>query len=53
MTLLLDFRLVRAGYGDLKAVQNLGAREYLQALAFEKFSSDYEAAYWELNKPCP
>lgn len=44
------FRLVKAGYGDLKAIKQMNSREVLQALSYEKFLSDYETAYRELNK---
>jgi hypothetical protein len=42
--------LVKAGYGSLNEVRELDARTVLQALNFEKFTGDYEAAYLELNK---
>jgi hypothetical protein len=44
------FRLVKAGYGSLKEVKEMTAREVLQALNYEVFLSDYERAYFELNR---
>jgi len=41
---------VKAGYGSLPEVKEMNAREVLQALNLEKFQSDYEGAYMELNK---
>jgi hypothetical protein len=41
---------VKAGYGSLREVQEMNAREVLQALHYENFLSDYEAAYFEVNK---
>lgn len=48
--MLTDFRLVKAGYGDLEKVQAMAARAYIQALYYEEFCSDYEAAFWEMGK---
>lgn len=49
--LTLYLRLCKAGYANsvLEAMQ-LPARVVLQALSFEKFLGDYEAAWVELNK---
>lgn len=38
------------GLGSLREVKELDARTVLQALNYEKFCADYEAAYMELNK---
>jgi hypothetical protein len=38
------------GMGDFFTVQKMTAREVVQALYYEQFLSDYEAAYIELNK---
>lgn len=48
---MLDFRLVKAGYGNLKQVRKMNSREYLQALGYEKFLSDYSGAVRALNLP--
>jgi hypothetical protein len=48
--LLIYFRLVKAGYGTLAEVKVMNAREVLQALSYEKFCSDYELAYLEINR---
>lgn len=48
--MLYHFRLVRLGYGDLEQVRKMNAREVLQALDYERFCSQYETAYLELNK---
>lgn len=50
MPLVYYLRLVKAGYGSMEDVKNMNAREVLQALYYEKFLSDYEAAYMELHK---
>jgi hypothetical protein len=42
--------LVKAGLGSLTEVRELDARTVLQSLNYEKFWSDYEAAYLELNR---
>lgn len=34
----------------MKEVQEMDARQVLQALNYEKFCSDYELAYMELNR---
>ena len=39
-----------AGFGSYEEVQKLDARPILQFLNYEKFKSDYEAAYLEINK---
>lgn len=38
------------GYGTLAEVKQLTAREVLQAIAYDEFLSDYEAAYVEMNR---
>jgi hypothetical protein len=43
-------KLVKVGLGSLSEVREMDARTVLQALNFEKFCSDFEAAYMELNK---
>jgi hypothetical protein len=43
-------KLVKSGYGTLKEVRAMDTREVIQALHYEKFVSDYEAEYLELNK---
>lgn len=48
--MLVFFRLVKAGYGSLREVMGFNAREVLQALSYEKFLADYEAAYMEAAK---
>ena len=48
--LLIYFRLVKLGYGNLEEVKKMDSREVLQALFYEKFIHDYEEAYLELNK---
>lgn len=47
---MLYFRLVKMGYGSFNEVRELDARVVLQAFHYEKFCSDYESAYVELNK---
>lgn len=39
--LLIMFKLVKAGYGDLETVKRMNAREVLQAIAYETFLADY------------
>jgi hypothetical protein len=48
--LVLVLELVKAGYGDIEVVKRMSSREFLQAVAFEKFERDYQVAYTELNK---
>lgn len=48
--LVLVLKLVKAGYGDIEVVKRMSSREFLQAVAFEKFERDYQVAYMELNK---
>ena len=38
------------GYGDIEVVKRMNSREVLQAIQYEKFTSDYQTAYIELNK---
>jgi len=40
-------RLVKAGYGTLKEVKEMNAREVIQALNYESFVNDYQQAYLE------
>lgn len=44
------FRLVKAGYGSYQQVKEMNTREVLQAICYEKYWSDYESTYMELNK---
>lgn len=49
--LLLYFKLCKAGYASgLEEAKKMTAREVMQALAYEKFCTDYEAAFLELNR---
>jgi hypothetical protein len=49
--LLIYFRLVKAGYAPtVREAAQMTAREVLQALHYEKFISDYEAAFVEINR---
>lgn len=41
---------MKAGLGSLNEVREFDARTVLQALNYEQFCDDYEAAYVELNK---
>ena len=44
--------LSRAGYGSLLEVEQWDARKVLQALNYEKFRNDYEAAHFKsLREP--
>lgn len=49
--MIIYMRLVKAGYGSLREVMEFNAIIVLQALYYEKFVSDYERAYLEVNKP--
>ena len=42
--LLICFKLVKAGYGNLEDVKKMNAREALQALHYEGFLADYGRA---------
>lgn len=45
------FRLCKAGYArSVIEAMELPARVVLQAIYYESFCSDYEAAYLEVNK---
>lgn len=45
------FRLCKAGYAaSVGEAKCMDVRTVVQALAYEKFISDYEIAYLELNK---
>ena len=48
--LVVILKLVKAGYGDIEVVKRMNSREVLQALSYEKFITDYQTAYTELNK---
>ena len=48
--LIIYYRLVKAGYGNFFEVQQMTAREVIQALSYEDFLSDYERTFLELNK---
>lgn len=49
--LLIYFRLCKEGYASsVKEAAEMDARTVLQALNYEKFCSDYESAYLEINK---
>jgi hypothetical protein len=41
---------VKLGYGSLREVETMDARQVLQALHYEEFCGDYESAYAEMNK---
>jgi hypothetical protein len=47
---LIFFRLSKAGYGSVNEIENWDVRRVLQALHYEKFISDFENAYIDLNK---
>jgi len=47
---LIYFRLSKAGYGHVDDIEKWDARKVIQALHYEGFWYDYEAAYVELNK---
>jgi len=49
--LLIYFKLCKAGYAaSVTEAARLDARTVLQALNYEKFNSDYERAFMEMNK---
>lgn len=48
--LLIMFKLSKAGYGSISQIEKWDARKVIQALNYEKFISDYESAYIEINK---
>jgi hypothetical protein len=48
--LLIFFRLSKAGYGSVNEIEQWSVRKVLQCLCYEKFCSDYEDTYIELNK---
>lgn len=49
--LILEYRLVKAGYGTLKEVREFfSVRDFIQALHYDGFSSDYEAAFMQVNR---
>lgn len=49
--LLILLRLCKAGYANsLQEAEELTARQVLQALNYEKFCSEYQTAFMELNK---
>jgi len=43
-------RLVKAGYGSLREVKGMDVREVIQALHYETFSGEYQAAFMEANR---
>jgi len=44
--------MCKAGYAtSIREAGTMTAREVLQALAYEKFCSDYDRAYVEINRP--
>jgi len=47
---LIYFKLSKAGYGTVNEIEQWDARRVLQAIHYEKFLSDYEDAYMDLNK---
>jgi len=47
---LVALQLSKAGYGHVDDIEKWDARKTLQALYYENFRVDYEAAYMELNK---
>lgn len=49
--LLIYFRLCKSGYASsVKEAAEMDARTVLQALAYDEFCHNYEAAFLELNK---
>ena len=48
--MLVHFRLVKAGYGNLNEVREMNVQDVLQALHYEKFLIDYEGAVFEMGK---
>jgi len=49
--MLIAFRMVKSGYASsYKEATQLSARVVIQALSYESFLADYEAASIELNK---
>lgn len=49
--MLIYYRLCKAGFArSVAEAKELDVRTVVQALAYEKFCNDYEAAYMELNK---
>jgi hypothetical protein len=49
--LLVYFKLCKGGYASsIPEAAQLDARSVLQALAYDQFCADYEAAFYELNK---
>lgn len=49
--MLIYYRLCKSGYAQsVSEAKKLDVRTVVQALAYEKFCNDYEAAYLELNK---
>lgn len=47
---MIYFRLSKAGYGTVNEIEEWEARKVLQAIHYEGFCYDYEAAYIEVNK---
>lgn len=49
--MVVYFRLCKSGYAtSIREARELTAREVLQALCFDRFCSEYDAAFVELNK---
>lgn len=48
--LMIYFRLAKEGYGSVREIEQWDARKVIQAINYEKFCGDYEAAYMEVNK---
>lgn len=49
--LVLYFRLCKGGYASsVPEAMELDARTVLQALSYERFLSDYEQTYMDLNR---
>lgn len=48
--ILIYFRLSKCGYGSVAEIEKWEARKVLQALNYERFCNDYEAAFMELNR---
>jgi len=41
---------VKAGYGTLREVMEMTAREVIQAMHYETFVNKYESAFYEVNR---
>lgn len=49
-SLLILFRLSKAGYGSVNEIEEWDTRTVLQALYYEQFCDEYETAYLEINR---